>query len=241
MTTATVEDPFATRAADVAAALANAEAHNPRRAVAKLSYTHDAMIDLIIQNPAIAQGELADIFGYTQAWVSIVKNSDAFQSRLAQRRDELVDPTIRATLQERFTAVTARSLEVLQAKLSVDPSKVPDNLVLKAVELGAKALGLGSAPPPPPPTDQLSVLAERLLALQGRSPNRPSEVLVYDEGSAAFEPAHANQPDAAGPPAGQGQATDVRANAFRAHQAASVYCDVGQESGRQNPSPSVMP
>ncbi len=166
-TTANFED--LQRAADVARALqAFEKADGPK--IAKVRYTHDAMIDLIIQEPAISQNSLAAVFGFTPGWVSIVVNSDAFQARLEQRKSELVDPTIRLTLNERFNAVVTRSLEVLQEKLSKDADKIPDNLVLRSIEVGAKALGVGgNAPPAAPPVDHLNSLAERLLALQGRA------------------------------------------------------------------------
>ena len=141
------------------------------KAIEKIRYTHDAMVDLIVANPRITQGELAAQFGYTQAWVSLVMSSDAFRERLAARREELVDPAIRASLEERFRAVVTRSLEVLQEKLSAPVSAVPDNLALRAAELGAKALGLGGNAPAPQvvvQTDHLQNLAQRLVALQSQ-------------------------------------------------------------------------
>jgi hypothetical protein len=220
-------DPLGARAAAVAFALESLETKDGPT-IQRVRYTHDAMIDLIIARPEIHQNQLAKIFGFTPAWVSIVVNSDAFKVRLEQRKEELVDPTIRTTLQERFTAVTARSLEVLQEKLSKDASAIPDNLVLKAVELGSKALGLGgNAAPPPPPTDHLSALAERLLALQGRPATRPSEVLTYDERSAAFEPAHAQEPHPARPPAGESEATDVCSHIGQSDRASPADRHVG--------------
>lgn len=140
-------------------------------AIQKVRYTHDAMIDMIIMEPAISQNELARRFGYTAGWVSLVMSSDAFKERLEARKGELIDPTIRASLDERFRAVISRSLEILSEKLSAPASVVPDNLALQAAALGAKALGLGAreAPPPPaPPSDHLDRLAERLIALQRR-------------------------------------------------------------------------
>src|SRR5882724_4516211 len=83
----------------------------------KVSYSHDCFIDLIIQNPCISQGEIAEHFGYTPGWISNVFASDAFQARLAQRREEIVDPAIKATVEERTKALLIRSLEVLAAKL----------------------------------------------------------------------------------------------------------------------------
>ena len=40
-----------------------------RQVIKKLSYTHDAMIDHLVANPAISQGQLAGLFGFTQGWV----------------------------------------------------------------------------------------------------------------------------------------------------------------------------
>jgi hypothetical protein len=140
----------------------------PSGGVRKLKYTHDAMIDLIIANPWISQNELGNAFGYTQAWVSTVMACDAFKMQLAKRREELVDPTIRATLAERTEAILTRSLQVLQEKLSAPACNVPDTLALRAFELGGKAMGLGGYAPPAqvPSADSLSNLANRLIDLQ---------------------------------------------------------------------------
>lgn len=138
--------------------------------VPKMRYSHKAMADLIIATPGISQNDLAAHFGYTPAWVSTVITSDAFQALLEQRREEMVDPELRLTLQERFQGLAAQSLRVLQEKLTRPTHEISDNLALKAAELGAKALGLGGhAPPQPAPessADRLARLAERLIALR---------------------------------------------------------------------------
>lgn len=159
---------------EMEAATAPSPARLPGQAIQKIRYSHDAMIDVIIQNPAISQNQLAAVFGYTAPWVSLVMSSDAFRERLAARKSELVDPAIRASVEERFKALVTRSLEVLQEKLAAPSSTIPDNLALRAAELGAKALGIGgNAPPPPPaiPVNHLDNLANRLIALQRRVPN----------------------------------------------------------------------
>lgn len=158
---------IAEMAAQAAAARPPAGARPP-----KIRYSHQAMADLIIANPGIAQNQLAAIFGYTPAWVSTVVNSDAFQALLASRRSELVDPEIAITLNERFHAMTTQSLKVLQDKLARPADQVSDQLALRAAELGAKALGIGGNAPPPAPADPstyLPQLAERLMKLQGRT------------------------------------------------------------------------
>ena len=151
--------------------------HTGARPPARLRYSHEAMIDLIVMRPGISQNELAQTFGYTPAWVSVVMSTGMFRAALAARREELVDPAIRATLDERFQAVVTRSLEVLQEKLSAPSLAIPDNLALRAAEMGAKALGLGGNAPPPAPAvseDHLSSLAERLIALQSKTRERIS-------------------------------------------------------------------
>lgn len=110
-------------------------------AIARVKYSHDAMIDLIIENPAVSQGELAARFGYTQAWVSRVMNSDAFLARLAQRKADLVDPTIAASLEEKLRALASASLDVVLEK--VVATRNPD-LALNAAKLSTTALGFGA-------------------------------------------------------------------------------------------------
>lgn len=121
------------------------------RGVQKISYTHDAMIDLIIANPAISQNQLALHFGYSASWVSQVIACDAFQARLAERTKDLVDPTIRATVEDRFKALVLRSLDILREKLDKPSEAIADNLALRTLELSSRALGYGARQDPTPP------------------------------------------------------------------------------------------
>ena len=143
---------------------------------AKVSYSHEKMIDYIIATPRIKQGELAAIFGYTQAWVSQIMSSDAFKEKLAARRKEVSDPAVQAALEvwfptteESMRHLMDRSIEVLKEKLN--QPKVPDALALRAFELGAKGLsvgGFGNKAPEPtdkPEADHLESLAGRLEGL----------------------------------------------------------------------------
>lgn len=150
----------------------------------KCSYTHDALIDLIIKTEGkMDQNQLAGYFGYTPGWISNIMASEAFKERMAARREEVIDPVLRATINERFEALVHQSLNVLMAKLSMP--QVSDNVALRAAELGAKAVGIGGhghAPQnPTPQADRLERLADRLLALQAnvreRSINGEAELL----------------------------------------------------------------
>lgn len=109
--------------------------------IAKVSYTHDGMVDCIIANPSITGRQLASHFGFTEAWISQVVSSDAFKARLAERKGELVDPGIAASLEQRMEAIMRQSMDVVSEKLALN--KDPD-LAMKAFEVTQKALGFGA-------------------------------------------------------------------------------------------------
>lgn len=133
----------------------------------RIRYTHTDMIDFILANPGCTQRALAQRYGYTESWVSVVMSSDAWRAAMETRRAEVVDPALVATIDERFRALTNRSLDRLMQKL--EAPTVSDQVVLRAVELGAKAMGVGgNAPAPQPPADHLARLAGRLIDLQAQ-------------------------------------------------------------------------
>lgn len=112
----------------------------------RVRYSHDAMIDLVIANPMISQNEIAKFFEYTPGWVSRIMCSDAFNARLAERRDELVGTVLSVNIEERFAALAMRSLDVLQEKL--EAAAVPADLALRTLEVSSKAMGYGARKEP---------------------------------------------------------------------------------------------
>ena len=149
-------------------------------AIARVSYTHDAMIDLIVANPAIAQGAIAQHFGYTQAWVSRVMNSDAFQARLAERKTELVDPSLVASIDEKLRALASKSLDVVLEKLTATGSA---EMGLKALEITSKALGYGAR------QQNLNVQQNFVVALPPKSASAGDWVQAHRPGGNVIEAA----------------------------------------------------
>lgn len=147
-------------------------------AIARVKYTHDAMIDQLIANPGISQGQLATSFGYTQAWVSRVLNSDAFQARLAERKDELVDPVITMTLEEKFKALADLSLQVVTEKLTLSRDA---NIGLEALKITAKALGYGAR------KDNVAIQQNFVVALPGKAPSTEAWAETYAGGGQIIE------------------------------------------------------
>jgi hypothetical protein len=125
--------------------------------IKKVRYTHDAIIDMIIATPEITQRELSRQFGFTEAWMSIIINSDAFQERLAERKGVLVDPKITASIEARVDALAKRALDRL-----MDRVEAKNGIGMRDADLIAAAkLGVGNrniAPPPPPPQHNLYVV-----------------------------------------------------------------------------------
>ncbi len=133
--------------------------HPNRQILDRVRYSHDAMVDLIIQRPEIHQNEIAEIFGRRPHWVSLVINSDAFQSRLAERKKELVDPILQATINDRLQAVAAESLDRIREKLS-GPLPLTDEFLLKSADLSTKALGYGARVPGAGSTTNVAVVVQ---------------------------------------------------------------------------------
>lgn len=105
----------------------------------KVGYSHDAMIDLIMQDPTVTSKELAALFNYSPAWVSRILASDSFQSRLAQRKSALMDPIIARSLNDRLRAVAIRSMDVIEERLAAEPSAA---YAMEALELATQGLGV---------------------------------------------------------------------------------------------------
>lgn len=110
-------------------------------AITRVKYSHDAMIDLIVANPGISQNAIAKEFGYSVGWVSRVFCSDAFQARLAARKEEMVDPVIGQCVEERFKALVVQSMDILEEKLAT--SRSPD-LAMKVFDSATRAAGYGA-------------------------------------------------------------------------------------------------
>ncbi len=107
----------------------------------RVHYSHEAMIDVLITEPTITQNELAKRFEKSVSWISIVMGSDAFQGALAKRRDDVLNPEIIASIEERYRGLAMQSLEVISSKLE---SSRNTDLALKSLEISGKALGFGA-------------------------------------------------------------------------------------------------
>lgn len=114
----------------------------------RVHYSHEAMIDVIIAEPTLTQRELAKRFDRSENWISIIMGSDSFQAALAKRRDDLTDPFLIATIEERFRGLAQQSLSVIAENLEKTRNI---DVAFKALDISSKALGFGARQAPGAP------------------------------------------------------------------------------------------
>lgn len=136
--------------------------------VGRQAYTPLAMVSLMLARPDYSHAQLCAHFARPASWLASVLASEAFQKALDPVRDQIADPTLAASLKERYQALAIRTSNVMMDKL--DSPDATDFMVLKSGEIAMKALGLGQkhteAPPPPAaPVVQQESLAERLMKM----------------------------------------------------------------------------
>jgi hypothetical protein len=111
--------------------------------ITRIRYTTDAIIDTLIARPEITQRELCEMFGYkSYASMSIIVNSAAFKHRLAERKAELVDPLISATVEDRLSAGANLAMEKLIERIQTNAPMSNGDLI-RLTEVATKGLGMG--------------------------------------------------------------------------------------------------
>ena len=109
----------------------------------RLSYTHREIIRWILANPGKDMTRrVAEHFGYSRSYVSIMMSSDLFQARLDEMTDELDDLVIteaRASLRDRMEAVGNIACGNLA---QIAETSMDKEFLLDAVRVMTKGLGM---------------------------------------------------------------------------------------------------
>lgn len=77
-----------------------------------LSIKHEAIMDYLLMNPASKLGDVAAHFRVSQAWLSVIIHSDAFQAQLAEKNEALFVGTV-LPLREQLLGVAHLGVEKL--------------------------------------------------------------------------------------------------------------------------------
>jgi len=85
--------------------------------IAKISYRHEAIIDWLLANPDRPLIACARELGYTQAWLSVIINSEMFQAAYHARATRY-HAEVEASIRDRMLATASLSLEATAERIS---------------------------------------------------------------------------------------------------------------------------
>jgi len=123
--------------------------------------------------------QAATEFGVTQAWLSTVYHSDAFQDYYKQLREKHEGAMIQS-VSEKLVGALGQSLDILQKKLELEGESLPYDTVLETVDVLAKR-----GVPAQRPGEQVSVAIglvsqEELAAFRDRMRQRRAQPEVIE-------------------------------------------------------------
>ncbi len=116
-------------------------------------YRHEAIADLMLENPELNQNAIALYLEYTPSYLSKIVTSDVFREYFARRRkdhegalsDHVFERDDRSLLQK-TESVASKALDSIEAKLDVMGGNLPLKELNDTAGKALAALGFGSAP-----------------------------------------------------------------------------------------------
>lgn len=127
-----------------------------------MSIRHEAILNFLLSHPHVKMGEVADYFGVSAPWLSLIVHSDAFQKLLRERQDIHFHVSMLPAM-DKVQAIADLSLDRLMETIPFESD------VGKLNQVAVKALdrlgyGIVSTPPAPPShmTIQVKIERERL-------------------------------------------------------------------------------
>lgn len=116
--------------------------------IRRVSIKHDAIMDYLLTNPGAPLSEVAGHFGLTQAWLSTVIHSDAFQAVLKEKREMVFQGTV-MPLREKIVGVAHLGVEKLGEALENASAVSDKEFIADTTDSILKNLGFSpkSAPP----------------------------------------------------------------------------------------------
>lgn len=113
--------------------------------IQKVNWWHERLADLMIANPHCTLGELARALDKSPAWISIVKNSDAFIDYW-RRRSDAHSLAVTDDIATKMRANVDLANEALNLKLSTQSELMTVETLLDVIDINTKRLGYGANP-----------------------------------------------------------------------------------------------
>lgn len=153
--------------------------------IKKFNWWYDAIIDWMLQHPEGTMNECAKAMNCSFNWLSIVRNSDMFKERFAERRSQ-VNEMMAAALVEKTTSVALKSLTLIEDRLenqTVEKTKLPTLIEIADKSLarlgygapkGGTTVNVNTAP-------QVGIAASQETILEARKMIRSSQAEIVRE------------------------------------------------------------
>lgn len=106
----------------------------------KLDRRHEALMVALLVNPNKGLGEVAEMLGYSMAWVSRLYNSDMFQARFREMQAAEHD-RIKQTLHSKLMRNADEALDAQHRRF--ESGEVSDKFILESTSTLLRSLGYG--------------------------------------------------------------------------------------------------
>jgi hypothetical protein len=125
----------------------------------------DELVQWLVEHPWASHAQIGAAFGKNAAWFASVLVTERFLQALEPHREEVQNPHVTSSMEQRFQALLIRSMDVVQTKMSVGGGDA-----LLAAKIFTKALGyggLGYKVPPPKEEEKVVTLEDLASRLTG--------------------------------------------------------------------------
>lgn len=140
--------------------------------IKRVSIKHEAIMNFLMESPATPLGDVAAHFGVSQAWLSIIIHSPAFQDKLLEKQGTLFHHTVVATVKDKVAVLAHRTLDKLLDNvdfMSQKEAKETADMTLQAMGYGGGGKnGGGNSGPTEYNLQQIFVGRDVYEAAQGR-------------------------------------------------------------------------
>lgn len=112
--------------------------------IKKVSWWHERLADLLIAHPERTLGSIAKELNVTQAWLSVIKNSDVFVDYWITRSTEHSKEVTGGIKSKAFAGVEL-ALDAINERVERDGAIMPMNTLLEVVDVNMKRFGYDSS------------------------------------------------------------------------------------------------
>ncbi len=117
---------------------------------------HEQIVDWMLHNPHLTQGQCALYFHTTEAWLSSVINSDLFREYKSRRFADHHENVSHSVI-ERVSGLAGLSIEVLEERIKAEREDIPLGIVLDSASLMLKSMGYGPKVGPAAPAATINL------------------------------------------------------------------------------------